>query len=171
MVDTMSSSMLRIPYAMVLLVEKGETAPDIPHLSIPTAVVSYMLMDSLNVKHFVQLQVTLEKNLSAQSFFHIFCLEESNVRQLKAFVKDGQVKTNKEMCGRKIVRMAYNHEPGVFELDKDMKVVEIWIQSKVLNSFFSSQNLTPVWENANYTWGWFDDETGRWTGAVGLVSL
>jgi hypothetical protein len=55
MVDTMSSSMLRIPYAMVLLVEKGETAPDIPHLSIPTAVVSYMLMDSLNVKHFVQL--------------------------------------------------------------------------------------------------------------------
>ena len=115
--------------------------------------------------------MTLEKNLSAQSFFHIFCLEESNVRQLKAFVKDGQVKTNKEMCGRKIVRMAYNHEPGVFELDKDMKVVEIWIQSKVLNSFFSSQNLTPVWENANYTWGWFDDETGRWTGAVGLVSL
>ena len=90
---------------------------------------------------------------------------------MKAFVKDGQVKTNKEMCGRKIVRMAYNHEPGVFELDKDMKVVEIWIQSKVLNSFFSSQNLTPVWENANYTWGWFDEETGRWTGAVGLVSL
>ena len=50
MVDTMSSSMLRIPYAMVLLVEKGETAPDIPHLSIPTAVVSYMLMYSLNEK-------------------------------------------------------------------------------------------------------------------------
>ena len=40
MVDTMSSSMLRIPYAMVLLVEKGETVPDIPHVSIPTAVVS-----------------------------------------------------------------------------------------------------------------------------------
>ena len=40
MVDTMSSSILRIPYAMVLLVEKKETAPDIPHISIPTAVVS-----------------------------------------------------------------------------------------------------------------------------------
>ena len=40
MVDTMSSSMLRIPYAMVLLVEKGETVPDIPHVPIPTAVVS-----------------------------------------------------------------------------------------------------------------------------------
>ena len=39
-VDTMSSSMVRIPYAMVLLVEKGDTAPDIPHVSIPTAVVS-----------------------------------------------------------------------------------------------------------------------------------
>ena len=40
MVDTMSSSMLRIPYAMVLLVENGDTAPNIPYVSIPTAVVS-----------------------------------------------------------------------------------------------------------------------------------
>ena len=40
MVDTMSSSMLRIPYAMVLLVENGDTAPKIPYVSIPTAVVS-----------------------------------------------------------------------------------------------------------------------------------
>ena len=38
MVDTMSSSMLRIPYAMVLLVEKGKTAPNISRVSIPTAV-------------------------------------------------------------------------------------------------------------------------------------
>ena len=36
----MSSSILRIPYTMVLLVKKGETVPDIPHVSIPTAVVS-----------------------------------------------------------------------------------------------------------------------------------
>ena len=40
MVDTMSGSMLRIPYAMVLLVEKGNTVPNIPSASIPTAVVS-----------------------------------------------------------------------------------------------------------------------------------
>ena len=40
MVDTMSSTMLRIPYAMVLLVEEGDTIPNIPNASIPTAVVS-----------------------------------------------------------------------------------------------------------------------------------
>ena len=104
-------------------------------------------------------------------FFHLFCLEENNVRQLKAFVKDGQVTTNKEMCGRKIVRMAYNQDPGFFELDQDMNVVKIEKYHDVLISFFSSQNLTPVWQNANYTWGSFDEETRRWTGAVGLVSV
>ena len=40
MVGTMSNSMLRIPYAMVLLVEKGGTVPHIPNASIPTVVVS-----------------------------------------------------------------------------------------------------------------------------------
>ena len=40
MVDSMSSTILRIPYAMVLLVEKGDTVPNIPNASIPTAVVS-----------------------------------------------------------------------------------------------------------------------------------
>ena len=113
----------------------------------------------------------LEKSLSIQPFFHLFCLEEKNVRQLKAFIKDGKVTTNKEMCGRKIIRMAYNQDPGFFELDQDMKVVNLFWRHEVLISFFSSQNLTPVWENANYTWGWFDEETGRWTGAVALVSL
>ena len=113
----------------------------------------------------------MEKNHSVQPLFHLFCLEETNVKQLKAFVKDGQVKTNKEMCGRTIVRMAYNQDPGYFELDKDMKMVKLSTSDKILESFFSSENLTPVWENANYTWGWLDEETGRWTGAVGLVSL
>ena len=89
---------------------------------------------------------------------------------MKAFVKDGQVNTNKEMCEGKIVRMAYNHEEGEFELDKNEKVVKLNEQSEVLISFFSSQKLTPVWKNANFTWGWLDEETGRWTGACGLVS-
>ena len=111
-----------------------------------------------------------EKSLSILPLINIFCLEESDIRHVKAFVKDGKVDTNREMCRRKIVRMAYNHEVGSFELDEDRKVKNITRQNDALISFFSSQNLTPVWENANYTWGWFDEETGRWTGAVALVS-
>ena len=125
----------------------------------------------LSEKHFVLLKLNLETSLSIQPVFHLFCLEESKIRQLKAFVKDGKVNTNKNMCGRKIVRMAYNHLDGYFELDKDMKVKNLNEPSKVLNSFFSSQNLTPVWKNANFDWGRFDEETGRWTGAVALVRL
>ena len=113
----------------------------------------------------------LGRSVSIQPFFSLFCLDDSNVKYVKAFVKDGKVYTDKDMCGRKIVRMAYNHVDGEFELDEDGKVVKNeYISNDVLISFFSSQNLTPVWENANFTWGWFDEETGRWTGAVGLVS-
>ena len=116
------------------------------------------------------MNLKLGKSLSVQPFFNIFCLKKSNIEKVKAFVKDGQVNTNKEMCGIRIVRMAYNYEDGVFEIDEDEKVVKITRQSEVLISFFSSQNLTPVWKNANFTWGWLDEETGRWTGACGLVS-
>ena len=118
------------------------------------------------------MNLKLEKSVSIQPFFSLFCLEDYNVKHVKAFVKDGRVHTNKELCVRKIVRMAYNHEDGQFEVDKDGKVVKTESRStEVLISFFPSQNLTPVWENANYTWGWFDEETGRWTGACALVSL
>ena len=113
-----------------------------------------------------------ERSISIlQPFFSLFCLEDNDVNHVKAFVKDGKVKTNKEMCGRKIIRMAYNHDDGYFEVDKGGNVVKTKaISSEVLISFFPSQNLTPVWENANNTWGWFDEETGRWTGAIALVS-
>ena len=105
------------------------------------------------------------------SIFSLFCLEDRNIKHVKAFVKDGEVHNNKEICVKKIVRMAYNQYDGVFELDAEGKVVKNkWISTEVLTSFFSSQNLTPVWENANFNWGSFDEETGRWTGAVGLVS-
>ena len=112
----------------------------------------------------------LEKGLFSKPFFNVVCLEKSDTRHVMAFVKDGQVFSNKEMCGRNIVRMAYNHEDGVFEVDEEGKVVKTGLrQSEVLISFFSSQKLTPVWKNANFTWGWFDEETGRWTGACALV--
>ena len=41
---------------------------------------------------------------------------------------------------------------------------------EVLTSFFTFQNLTPIWQDNNYNWGWFNEETGLWTGAVAMVS-
>ena len=39
---------------------------------------------------------------------------------------------------------------------------------EILEVFFENKNIN--WINCNYTWGWYDDETGRWTGAVGKVN-
>ena len=77
------------------------------------------------------------------------------------------------------VRVAYNNEAGTF-LVENGKMVDYGIhigkvtsiiasESHILTSFFKNYHITPTWINCNYTWGWFDEETGHWTGAVGKV--
>ena len=79
--------------------------------------------------------------------------------------------------------IAYNNDPGYFELDNEGKMVEypvnpvtgvrtnIPFDYEILSSFLNIYKITPTWINCNYTWGWFDEETGRWTGAVGQVII
>ena len=40
---------------------------------------------------------------------------------------------------------------------------------EVLSKFFSMHNIEPNWLNCNYTWGWYDEDLGRWTGCMGKV--
>ena len=40
---------------------------------------------------------------------------------------------------------------------------------KILESFFTEHHILPAWTNCNLTWGRFDRELGKWTGAVGEV--
>ena len=42
---------------------------------------------------------------------------------------------------------------------------------EILKSFFQNNYINPTWIDCNYTWGWFDNETGHWTGAVGKVQI
>ena len=42
--------------------------------------------------------------------------------------------------------------------------------SEILSIFFKNLNIIVKWINCNQTWGWYDDETGKWTGAVGQVN-
>ena len=37
--------------------------------------------------------------------------------------------------------------------------------------FFLNNNIIINWIDCNYIWGWFDDETGKWTDAVGQVTF
>ena len=42
---------------------------------------------------------------------------------------------------------------------------------EILEIFFKTKNVTINWINCNYTFGWYDYETERWTGAVGKVRM
>ena len=41
---------------------------------------------------------------------------------------------------------------------------------KTSHSFFKNHDIVPIWMNCHYTWGVYDEESGKWTGAVGKVT-
>ena len=77
------------------------------------------------------------------------------------------------------INIAYNNDSGWFEfvnnsmVEYPAKIIEgkddyISWDSEILEIFLKNKYIR--WINCNYTWGWHDDETGRWTGAVGQVN-
>ena len=78
--------------------------------------------------------------------------------------------------------IAYNDDPDWFEI-VDNSMVEypahfieggytnIPYDFEILEIFLKSYVIAINWIDCNYTWGWYDDETGRWTGAVGKVKM
>ena len=103
--------------------------------------------------------------------------------------KNGTTKDNlqyRDLCKEEHeVRIAYNNDIDWFEIDKitnSMVEFPVWKsiieeygqishEYTILKSFFSKFNIKPRWINCNYTWGWFDDEAGHWTGAIGQVEI
>ena len=92
----------------------------------------------------------------------------------------------KELCKEEhTVRIAHNNDPDLFEIDNITNtmveypywwpIVNGWSEKSheyvILKSFFANYNIKPTWINCNYTWRWFDEETGHWTGAVGQVKI
>ena len=90
------------------------------------------------------------------------------------------------------INIAYNNDPPYFEFnDESQTMTEFPLPStpsdlnlrlskfhptisyswEVLKIFIQHNNIVPNWIDCNFTWGWYDDETGKWTGAVGKVKL
>ena len=80
------------------------------------------------------------------------------------------------------INIAYNNDPGWFEIVNNSMVeylaniiegeaTNIASDFEILEIFFKSYVIAVNWIDCNYTWGWYDDETGRWTGAVGKVNM
>ena len=47
----------------------------------------------------------------------------------------------------------------------------ISLDNEILHIFFKHFDIIVKWINCNYTWGVYDEETERWTGAVGKVEM
>ena len=40
---------------------------------------------------------------------------------------------------------------------------------EVLSKFISIHNIEPNWLDCDFTWGWYDEDLGGWTGCMGKV--
>ena len=93
-------------------------------------------------------------------------------------VDDGKVCG--DLCREKRFNIAYNNEPPYFELDDEtgemvkyqtgkIKNGQIPYDWEILDTFFNNHDIVPVWINCHFSWGRYDQESGKWTGAVGKV--
>ena len=94
-------------------------------------------------------------------------------------VDDGKVWG--DLCREKRVNIAYNDYPPVFEVDGDtgamvrypvdpLRISTGYVYDyEILETFFHNHDIVPVWVNCHQNWGWYDEEAGNWTGAVGKV--
>ena len=130
--------------------------------------------------------------------FYVKCPGQKENTELLIMTKDGTEARNRkyqDVCPvateaaepKNEVRVAYNNEPLTFLVNNDtntMKEFPLWVPLheseqapyipgdwEILKIFFDNNNLQPVWINTDYTWGWYDEETGSWTGGVGQVRL
>ena len=77
------------------------------------------------------------------------------------------------------INVAYNDVPEFFEIANNSMVEYPYLEPgtysytpndyEILEVFF--KNVKINWIDCNYTWGWYDHETGRWTGATGKVTM
>ena len=89
-----------------------------------------------------------------------------------------------DVCKEKYVYAAYNNEPdpgAVFEVSNitgemvrypvspEVDYISTVWEWEIQAAFFQTYNIKPIWINANYSWGWYDNVTDGWTGACGLI--
>ena len=86
-----------------------------------------------------------------------------------------------DICKEKHVYVAYNNDPGWFEVSNItgkmveypvapyLSYVNVAKEWETQAAFFKYNNIRPQWINANFTWGTLNYTTGQWSGAVGLI--
>ena len=141
----------------------------------------------------VRVDVKKDGSLNLQrTIFQFTCYGEFD-KPRKLLLRQGQVnRPVAEVCKDRVVRTAFNQDGNAFQLNVEksthptlggasnhyaMFTTAVFYHLKygafpydILSSFYTFYHLTPTWIDAHQSWGWFNPETGLWTGATGLVS-
>ena len=112
------------------------------------------------------------------------CEVASNTTHNALISKEISYRSYKEICSGepKKVNLGYNNdwrilkvedntlipypEYGTYEYGEESAFTFDW---EILSKFISIHNIEPNWLNCNYTWGWYDEDLGGWTGCMGKV--
>ena len=86
-----------------------------------------------------------------------------------------------DVCKEMHVRVAYNNQCCAFQVSNItgnmvkypvapyVSYGKVAYQWEIQEAFFETNNITPLWLNANYSWGWYDNVKDTWTGACGMI--
>ena len=130
--------------------------------------------------NFMQVTVKAKKDGSPNTIFKFQCSGNSSHFHTMLLTKDGKVNRGiDEVCTDKFVRVAFNQDPGKFEVNTETNaLIEYPVKAgeyawpwEILSSFLSNNKLTPIFKDCNKTWGSLDEDTGLWNGAVAMVKL
>ena len=129
----------------------------------------------------------------SQTFFKVYCPGQYKHHPQKLIMQDnGSVSKNveyKSICTEKfLIQIAYNNNGNLFGI-RIINGKTYWLVQPILHGtwngvissitrdyeilymFRKNYNVYVGLTNCNYTWGTYDDETGKWTGAVGQVNM
>ena len=111
------------------------------------------------------------------------CQVTSDTTRKVMISKEVKVASYKEICGGEKVRvhLGYNDDFTMQVEDNTLsqgserqlkgestEMSQVW---EVFYKFFSHYNIEPIWLNCNFSWGWYDEEQGAWTGCMGKVLI
>ena len=111
------------------------------------------------------------------------CQVTSNTTHTVLISKEIIYKSYQEICsGEKTkVNLGYNNDPVLMYVENNSLTStppksyitgkESWMSQtwEIFEIFFSHYNIQPNWMNCGFSWGWYDEDLGAWTGCMGKV--
>ena len=113
------------------------------------------------------------------------CEVTSNTTHEVLISKEITYKSYKEICSGEPKKVNLGNSDGEISMkieNNTLKQRDRWTDTyihgiyacmsldwEVLLAFFSIHNIKPNWLHCNFTYGWYDEDLGGWTGCIGQV--